>query len=215
MAKFLDLTGLTSFTGKIKTWATNKFVAKETGKGLSTNDYTTEEKNKLSNLKNPNIDTIKLNGTTLTPDADKAVDIVLSNYLTTSEVRQEIAQATVGIKNFTVQIVDELPSIGEESVLYLLKKTENGEFDNQFEEYVWIVFEDTPQFECIGERKLNLEDYALKTDLPTKVSELQNDSGFVNTSGVTNMITNAMSEIPSVEAITTEEIETMWNETVG
>lgn len=30
----------------------NVFVKKETGKGLSTNDYTTDEKNKLAGLKN-------------------------------------------------------------------------------------------------------------------------------------------------------------------
>ena len=35
-----------------QTEADNKFVAKETGKGLSSNDYTTEEKNKLSDLEN-------------------------------------------------------------------------------------------------------------------------------------------------------------------
>lgn len=36
---------------------TNKFVSKENGKGLSTNDFTTEEKNKLASLENITIDT--------------------------------------------------------------------------------------------------------------------------------------------------------------
>lgn len=44
--KFLDENGLLYFWQKI----INKFVAKETGKGLSTNDYTTEEKTKLSGI---------------------------------------------------------------------------------------------------------------------------------------------------------------------
>lgn len=48
MAKFLDENGLLYFWQKI----VNKFVAKETGKGLSTNDYTTDEKTKLSGLAN-------------------------------------------------------------------------------------------------------------------------------------------------------------------
>lgn len=48
MAKYLDQNGLLYFWQKI----VSKFVAKESGKGLSTNDYTTEEKNKLAGLNN-------------------------------------------------------------------------------------------------------------------------------------------------------------------
>lgn len=44
--KYLNLTGLQYLATKML----NKFVAKETGKGLSTNDYTTAEKNKLAGV---------------------------------------------------------------------------------------------------------------------------------------------------------------------
>lgn len=44
--KFLDENGLLYLWQKI----VNKFVTKETGKGLSTNDYTTDEKTKLSGI---------------------------------------------------------------------------------------------------------------------------------------------------------------------
>lgn len=59
MAKYLDSTGLTHLWAKIKsyvsTYITNldlggTYVAKEDGKGLSTNDYTTTEKNKLAGI---------------------------------------------------------------------------------------------------------------------------------------------------------------------
>ena len=46
MAKFLDNTGLSYLWGKIK----ETFVSKETGKGLSTNDFTTELKTKLEGV---------------------------------------------------------------------------------------------------------------------------------------------------------------------
>ena len=46
--KVLDQSALLYLWQKIM----NKFVAKETGKGLSSNDYTTEEKTKLGNLSN-------------------------------------------------------------------------------------------------------------------------------------------------------------------
>ena len=44
MAKFLDTAGLTYLWSKIKTALSGK-VDKVNGKGLSTNDYTTAEKN--------------------------------------------------------------------------------------------------------------------------------------------------------------------------
>lgn len=46
MANYLDKDGVVFLWGKIK----GKFVAKESGKGLSTNDYTTTEKNKLAGI---------------------------------------------------------------------------------------------------------------------------------------------------------------------
>ena len=49
MAKFLDMNGLTYFWTQIKGILVTK-VDKVEGKGLSTNDYTTTEKNKLSGI---------------------------------------------------------------------------------------------------------------------------------------------------------------------
>ena len=74
--KYLDDSGLTYFWGKI----TGKFVAKETGKGLSTEDYTTAEKTKLNGIATGaevnTIDTVKVNGTALTPSS-KEVNITV------------------------------------------------------------------------------------------------------------------------------------------
>ncbi len=50
MSKFLDKAGLEQFWSGLKTKLSNK-VDKISGKGLSTNDYTTTEKNKLSNVR--------------------------------------------------------------------------------------------------------------------------------------------------------------------
>lgn len=72
--KYLNDTGLQYFYNKLKTI----FQAQETGKGLSTNDYTTNEKNKLSGISDGAqvnvIETVKKNGTALTVTS-KAVDI--------------------------------------------------------------------------------------------------------------------------------------------
>lgn len=59
------------------------------GKGLSTNDYTTEEKNKLAGIATGAqvnvIETVNVNGTTLTPSS-KAVNIDLSGYAKKTEI---------------------------------------------------------------------------------------------------------------------------------
>lgn len=50
MAKYIDLNLLTYYNNKLKTEILNKKVDKEDGKGLSTNDYTNEEKSKLAGI---------------------------------------------------------------------------------------------------------------------------------------------------------------------
>lgn len=46
MKSYLDIKGLSYFFNKLL----DKFVTKEEGKGLSTNDYTTKEKEKLASI---------------------------------------------------------------------------------------------------------------------------------------------------------------------
>ena len=65
----------------------NQFVQKERGKGLSTNDFTTEEKNKLASLKNTTIDTT-LTVSNAAADAKAVGDALATkqpagNYITT------------------------------------------------------------------------------------------------------------------------------------
>lgn len=67
------------------------YVAPVAGKGLSTEDYTSDEKTKLGGIeagaeKNV-IETVKVNGTPLTPDSNKAVDIVKGNSSTYGVVK--------------------------------------------------------------------------------------------------------------------------------
>lgn len=73
--KYVDYEGLEHFKEQID----NKFVSKVNGKGLSTNDYTTEEKNKLNNIESGaevnTIDSISVNNVPQTADANKNVNI--------------------------------------------------------------------------------------------------------------------------------------------
>lgn len=86
--KYMDDNALTYYHSKVKALLNGK-VDKETGKGLSTNDLTDALKTKYDNAATkvdqiietggePNvIETVKVNGTALTPDANKAVDVTI------------------------------------------------------------------------------------------------------------------------------------------
>lgn len=87
-----------------------KKVDKVNGKGLSTNDYTDIEKNKLSgiatNAQVNVIETVKVNGTALTPDDSKAVNIVIPAATVTGVVSTDkvlsmdgtLVKSEVGLK---------------------------------------------------------------------------------------------------------------------
>ena len=104
--KFLDDNGLLYFWGKIKTLVGTK-VDKVTGKGLSTNDYTTTEKNKLSGIASGaqvnTIENIAVNGTTQTISG-KLVNIPVptatsdltndSGFITTADIPEGAAAST-------------------------------------------------------------------------------------------------------------------------
>ncbi len=72
-------------------------VDKVPGKGLSTNDYTNEEKSKLAGIAAGAqvnvIETVKVNGTALTPDANKAVDVPVPTQL--SQLDGDVDHRTV------------------------------------------------------------------------------------------------------------------------
>ena len=123
--KYLDYAGLSYFTNKIKAL----FVQKEDGKGLSTEDYTTAEKSKLANLpadaeKNVIIG-IQRNGLTVTP-SNRIVNIEVpvkvsdltndSNFMSETEVLNAISNS----QHMTKEIVDTLPTTGEQFKMYLV-----------------------------------------------------------------------------------------------
>lgn len=114
---FLNLTGLSYYTEKLKSLFAKKSdvetalgdkVDKVSGKGLSTNDYTTTEKNKLSNIASGAqvnvIESVKVNGTALTITG-KAVDVTVptavsdltndAGYITSADVPEGAAASTV------------------------------------------------------------------------------------------------------------------------
>jgi len=127
MAKYLDNDGLLYLWQKIKNVfaskdALNDKVDKVTGKGLSTNDYTTAEKNKLKDVASGAqvnvIETVKVNNTALTP-SNKAVNITVptktsditndSGFITSADIPEGAAAST------TTPKMDGTAAVGKET----------------------------------------------------------------------------------------------------
>lgn len=120
--KYLDDNGLIYYHSKVKTLLNGK-VDKETGKGLSTNDYTTAEKNKLSGI----------------ADGAQVNQNAFSNV--------KVGSVTIGADNKT----DTLEFVASTGIVLTPDATN-----------------DTITIACNAE-------------VPTKTSDLTNDSGFVTT----------------------------------
>ena len=174
--KQLDYNGLLYFWTLLKAKLGDK-VDKETGKGLSTNDYTTAEQTKLSGIEAGaevnTIEGIKVNGTLVNPDGNKIVDITVptvvsdltndADYQTGTEVAQAIEDALADITGIDFQIVQTLPASGEKGVIYLV--SHSGTAPDVYDEYIWIVVSGTGSWEKIGTTQIDLSNYVQFTDL--------------------------------------------------
>lgn len=129
------------------------------------------------------IETVKVNNTALVPDANKAVNIDLSSYATTtdvnsaittalangndpyqteSEVQQSIDDALAGITGIDFLIVQTLPDTGEKGIIYLVPNSGSG--GNSYDEYIWIEpTGGTARFEKIGTTEVDLSNYWTST----------------------------------------------------
>ena len=142
--KFLDQAGLTYLVSKMNDYPTNDVLSvvinaidevkqdKETGKGLSTNDFTNAYKNLLDNLPSPGdkniIETIKVNNSALTPK-DKAVNIDLSSYATNSALNNKVDKVTgkgLSTNDYTTEEKEKLAGIAAGAQVNVTYTASNG-----------------------------------------------------------------------------------------
>mgnify|MGYP004454013073 FL=1 len=178
---------LTEILKKSKAGLATK-VDKQAGYGLSKNDYTDEEKKKLADtakkvqdLENAGgqtnvIETVKVNGTALVPDDQKAVDISVPTteqiktqieaykYQTEFQVSSAITKAMKAqeAKRYVkVESFAALPVTGEDGVIYLIPHA-HGDSD-AYDEYFWNSTDN--KYEKYGNTDIDLTGYVEDTDL--------------------------------------------------
>ena len=102
-----------------------------------------------------------------------------ANYQTATDVASMIAS----IPQFSLSIVDSLPSSGQKMVLYLVPKTSAGG-DDIYDEYIWI--EQTSSFEHLGSTAVDLSDYYSKTEADVLLADKQPKMAIVTTQNTFN-----------------------------
>lgn len=164
---------MTLLISKIKTALGGKVDA-VSGKGLSTNDYTSEEKQKLSGIASGAqvnvIESVKVNGTKLTPSS-KAVDVTVptkvsqltndNGFQTQSQVQSLINSAVGNITSIRYEKVTSLPATGSNGVIYLVAHSHGTQ--DIFDEYIWLP--ETKTYEKIGNTDIDLSAYVKKSEL--------------------------------------------------
>ena len=180
--EYLDKAGATLLVQKTKAELAKKVDA-VSGKVLSTNDYTTAEKNKLAGIASGaqvnTITTVKVNGTALTPDTNKAVDVTVptktsqltndsgfqnatqvkatvtgQGYQTQSQVQSLINSAVGNITSIKYEKVSSLPAAGSNGVIYLIAHSHGAQ--DIYDEYIWLA--ESKTFEKIGNTDIDYQD---------------------------------------------------------
>lgn len=115
------------------------------------------------------IEAVKVNGTALTPDAQKAVDVPVptsvaqltdgGDYATKAYVNNAIG----GITGVAFEVVQSLPASGNAGTIYLVPNS--GTNPNIYDEYIWISSGSSGSWEKIGSTDVDLTDYLKKTDV--------------------------------------------------
>ncbi len=109
----------------------------------------------------------------------------LTNYYlkTESYTREEVNNLIGALTSLNMEVVSELPTDNISSTTIYLKGNETmGE--NDYEEWIYV----NDNWEIIGRTEIDLTGVALLSDIPTKVSQLSNDSNFItaNADNLTN-----------------------------
>lgn len=170
--KYSDLSGRPTIPTKLTDLTNDGNFVSDANYIHTDNNFTTTLKDKLSGIATGaqvnTIETIKVNGTALTP-TDKAVNITVptkvsqltndSKYQTDTQVTTAINKALAGISGIEFKIVDSLPATGDKGTIYLKAHT-HGAQDN-YDEYVYV----NNKWEKIGNTDIDLSNYVTFDDL--------------------------------------------------
>lgn len=133
-------------------------------------------------------------------------------------VNQKIIDAVGKITSFEYKIVDSLPATteGKNGVIYLVAHS-GSTAQNVYDEYIFLPAEGSTaaRYEKIGTTDIDLTPYAKKTDVPTKLSQLTDDMGFINAQTSATHVANAIKKLDYSDTAVTGQYVSSVSETDG
>lgn len=195
--KYLDDNGLLYLVQKIKTWLTGK-VDKVDGKGLSTNDLTNDLKAKYDTAVSkvdeltetggaPNvIEIVKVNGTPLSPDSNKAVDIDVPTKIS------DLNNDDNTVKDAAYVHTDNNYTTDEKNKLAELENYDDTDIKAQIAAAGKI---DTIKVNGVAQ---TVTDKTVEISVPTNNNQLTNGAGYQTASDVNSLITSAIGDIQGI-----------------
>lgn len=161
-------TAISDFEVKIKLFISQTYQPKESGKGLSTNDYTTTEKEKLAGLPT---------GTQITQNLASKVDKVEGKQLSTEDFTTVLKNKLEGLSNYNdAEVKKNIASL--QSTINTLVNENPNEVIDSFNE-VKKFLEGVTDTENLAAMLAALES-KISAKIPTKLSQLNNDGNFVS-----------------------------------
>jgi len=172
--------------------------------------------------------------TAITGITSRLATIEGAGYQTASDVSAAIASAIGGITELEYLVVSTLPASGTKGVIYLVPH-QHGTRDI-YDEYIWV----NNAFEKIGSTDVDLSQYLLKTDIsawakastkptytasevgalpdttsiPSKTSDLTNDSGFITGYTETDPTVPSWAKASTKPSYTASEVGALPDDTV-
>lgn len=130
---------------------------------------------------------------------DEVNHLVDTNFLATQRfVTDNVASAVGKITSFEYKIVDSLPAVsdGKKGVIYLIAHSGSTN-QNSYDEYIFLPADGSTaaRYEKIGTTDIDLTPYAKKTEIPTKVSDITNDIGYITAQTSASNIFNAINKL--------------------
>lgn len=160
-------TAISDFEVKIKLFISQTYQPKESGKGLSANDYTTTEKEKLAGLPT---------GTQITQNLASKVDKVEGKQLSTEDFTTVLKNKLEGLSNYNDAEVKKSIASLQSTINTLVNENPNEVIDS-FNE-VKKFLEGVTDTENLAAMLAALES-KITAKIPTKLSQLSNDGNFV------------------------------------
>jgi hypothetical protein len=120
------------------------------------------------------------------------------DVVTSAQLSQSIVNAVGKITSFEYKIVDSLPAVseGKKGTIYLVAHS-GSTAQNIYDEYIFLPADGSTaaRYEKIGTTDIDLTPYAKKTEIPTKVSDITNDIGFITAQTSASHIVNAINKL--------------------